>query len=176
MKCSKGLAITSCAGCQQWLCLKHFNEHRDHLTQEMDSLGQQHDHLHQDLISDNDHQHVTITRINKWEEKSIQTIRKVAEQARHGVHEYLQVTKNRLKISLNDIAKELQISKDDNDYTELELNKWFEQLKSLRQHLENPSTITIMNDDQNDNNKSKGIALIQVNIDDTVNTRMFSFL
>ena len=37
-----------------------FNEHRQELGHEMDHLTQQHDVLHQDLISTNDDQHPSI--------------------------------------------------------------------------------------------------------------------
>ena len=51
VKCSKGRAQILCSGCQQWLCFKHLNEHRQELSHEMDHLTQQHDELHREILS-----------------------------------------------------------------------------------------------------------------------------
>ena len=72
VKCPKGRAQTMCSGCQRWFCLKHLLEHRQELSREMDYLSQQHDELHQDLISTNDDQHPLFIRIHKWEQRSIE--------------------------------------------------------------------------------------------------------
>lgn len=45
IKCPKGLGITTCGGCEQWFCTKHFTEHRRELGTEMEHVGQEHDLL-----------------------------------------------------------------------------------------------------------------------------------
>ena len=146
VKCPKGRAQTICSGCQQWLCLKHFTEHRQELGHEMDHLTQQHDEIHQDLISTSDDQHPLFICINKWEQRSIERIRQVANEVRQNVEEHLNTNKMKLKRSLNEITVELRSSRENEDYTEIELQRWLNQLKEIRQQLFEPSTIKINHD------------------------------
>ena len=56
VKCDKGGGIAMCSGCQQWFCIKHFNEHRQELAIEMDHVGEEHN-LYKNIliiISSND--------------------------------------------------------------------------------------------------------------------------
>ena len=146
VKCPKGRAQTMCSGCQQWFCLKHFNEHRQELGHEMDHLTQQHDEFHQDLISTNDDQHPLFILINNWEQRSIERIRQVADEVRENLEAHLNTNKWKLERSLNEITTELRSSRDNEDYTEIELQRWLNQLKELRQQLFQPSTIEINHD------------------------------
>ena len=159
VKCPKGRAQTICSGCQQWLCVKHFTEHRQELSREMDHLTQQHDELHQDLISTNDDQHPSFIRINNWEQRSIERIRQVADEVRQNLEEHLNTNKMKLKRSLNEITVELRSSRENEDYTEIELQRWVNQLKELRQQLFHPSMIEITNDGDD---LSKMIPLIKL--------------
>ena len=145
-KCPKGRAQTMCSGCQQWLCFKHLVEHRQELSHEMDHLTQQHDELHQDLISTNDDQHPLFIRINKWEQRSMERIRQVADEVRENVKEHLNTNKRKLQRSLDEITDELRSSRENEDYTETELQNWLNQLRELRQQLFQPSTIEMSHD------------------------------
>ena len=78
-----------CSGCQRWLCVKHFNEHRQELGHQMDHLSQQHDELHQDLISTNEDQHPLFIRIDKWKQRSMERIRQVADDVRQNLKHYI---------------------------------------------------------------------------------------
>ncbi|CAM4820418.1 unnamed protein product [Rotaria magnacalcarata] len=146
-KCDKGPGIAICGGCEKWFCRKHFMEHRDGLGEEMDRVGQQHDLLHKQLAEDNV-THAFHLRINEWENASINKIRKVAEKARTDLEKYLNNTKTELKNSLGKIRVELATSRESDDYTETDLTNWIENLKKLRQLLENPPSIDILEDDQ----------------------------
>ena len=146
IKCSKGRAQTICSGCQQGLCLKHFREHRQELTHEMEGVSQQHIALHQDFVSPNNNQHPLSIRINNWEQRSIERIRQVANEVRQNLEEHLNTNKRKLQRSLDELTTDLRSSRDNEDYTEIELQRWLNQLKELRQQLFQPSTIEINQD------------------------------
>ena len=112
----------------------------------MDHLTQQHDELHQDLISTNDDQHPLVICINKWEQRSIERIRQVADDVRQSVKEHLNTNKMKLQRSLDEITDELRSNRENDDYTEIELQRWLSQLTELRQQLFQPSTIEINHD------------------------------
>ncbi len=161
-KCSKGLGITTCGGCQEWFCTKHFIEHRHELATQMDSIGQEHDLLQRDLNQEN-MTHPLLSRINDWEQKSIDKIRIAAEVARADLQKYLDHIKEQIKTSLCQVTNNLQSSRQADDYTEIELEKWIQQLKELRMMLEKPSTIEILDDNQTE----QSIQLIQLQKNDT---------
>jgi uncharacterized UBP type Zn finger protein len=151
VKCDKGGGIAICSGCQQQFCVKHFIEHRQELATQMDHVGQQHDLLQRDLTTENI-EHPLLSRIDDWEQTSIQKIRKAAEEARLNLRKHLDNTnldniKNQLKTSLDQLTKDFQSSRETDDYTEIELKKWIEQLEELRRQLEKPSTIEMIDDD-----------------------------
>lgn len=145
--CNKAIGITTCGGCQQWFCAKHFNEHRQSLGQEMERIGRKHDHLYKNLAVKND-VHPLFAQINNWEKESIKKIQAVAGKARSELAKYLNETKFQLQESLTKIKDELAASRASDDYTEIDLTGWSDQLQILRQMLEKPSSIDIIEDDQ----------------------------
>lgn len=158
-KCSNGIAQILCAGCEQWLCLKHLLEHRQDLRKEMDRLTDEHNELHQYLIHDTDDHHPFFQRINVWEWKSIEKIRQVAEEVRIDLRKYLERTKIRIRISLNKVTKELQASREANAYTEVDLKTWLNRLSELRQQLDKPTMIELVHDQEETSRKIRLIEL-----------------
>jgi hypothetical protein len=161
-KCRKGLGIATCYGCQEWFCTKHFIEHRHELATQMNSVGQERDILQRDLNQENI-KHPLLSRINDWEQKSIDRIKIAAEVARTDLQKSLDRIKEQIKKSLSQVTNNLQSSRQADDYTETELEKWIKQLKELRMMLENPSSIEILDDNQTE----QSIHLIQLQQYDT---------
>lgn len=159
VKCHNGIAQILCAGCQQWLCLRHLFEHRQELSKEMDRLDEEHEQLEQHLMRAKDDQHPLFTRINVWEQKSIERIRQVADEVRVDLRRYLDRTKLRVKMSLNKVAKELERSREADAYTEMDLKSWLNRLRELRQQLDRPTVIELVHDQDE---TSKKIRLIQL--------------
>lgn len=163
VKCSKGSGQVLCGGCEQWFCLKHLTEHRQELSQQMDALTLEHDQLHQNLDGEtNDQQHPLIARIATWESKSIKQIKQVANDVRLTLRNSLNQVKRNIQESLSHITRELEESRQMETYTELDLSKWMDQLKELREQLEKPSTIKMKHDE--DKESSTHISLIQLRI------------
>ncbi|CAF3567679.1 unnamed protein product [Rotaria sp. Silwood1] len=147
VKCDKGAGIIICSGCQESFCHRHFSEHRQELDEKMDRIDQQHDFLHKKL-TENNVTHPLYSYINEWENASIKKIQEVAKKARAELEKYLNETKTELRESLGKIKNELASSRESNDYTEMELKEWTDELNKLRQLLEKPSAIDIVEDDQ----------------------------
>ena len=141
-KCVKGAGTAMCHGCEQSFCTKHFNEHRQELSQQMDNIGEEHDVLRRDLTNGQD-THPLLKRIDEWEQESITKIQVAAEVARADLQQLLKKAKNNLKTSVTKMTEELQSSRESDDYTEIDINKWTNQLQELRKILNTPSTINI---------------------------------
>jgi hypothetical protein len=144
-RCDKGGGIFTCDGCQQSFCRKHSDEHRQELGIQMDSIGQEHDALQRDLDQEND-AHPLLARIDVWERESTKTIRQVAQQARNDLNQLIQQTKQEVKTTMNRLTNELQTSRQSEDYTEMDLKKWINQLNELRQELEQSINTYLLDD------------------------------
>ena len=147
VKCEKGLGIITCGGCQQWLCTKHFIEHRQELAIRIDNIGQEHDLFRRDVIQPTI-DHPLLTRVNQWEQQSIDRIKGAAEEVRTNLQQYLINTKGQIKTSLDQLTNDLQSSRNTDDYTEIELDKWIKQLQEFREALEKPTDLEIVGDEE----------------------------
>lgn len=145
-KCSKGGGVATCDGCQQSFCIKHIIEHREELATQLEDIGQEHDLLRRDLIQEN-LVHPLSIRIDEWEQESITRIQVIAEAARADLRQLLDQTKNDVKISLDKMTNEMQSCREINDYTEIDLLRWIEQLKELRKLSERQLAVELSEDD-----------------------------
>ena len=147
-KCDKGGGIFTCDGCQQSFCRKHSEEHRQELATEMDSIGQEHDIIQRDINRENA-AHSLLSRIDVWERESINKIQQVANQARVELNQLIGKTKQELQTTMTRLTHNLQSSRESEDYTEIDLKKWIDQLNELRQDLEQSMNMYVLdNDDQ----------------------------
>jgi len=144
--CDKGGGIFTCDGCQQSFCRKHSEEHRQELAIQMDSVGQEHDILQRDINRDVG-THPLLSRIDIWERESIYKIQQVANKARADLNQLIGEKKQELKTTMGRLTNELQSSRESEDYTELDLKKWIDQLNELRQDLEQSVNTYLVDDD-----------------------------
>ena len=141
-KCSNDVGVATCDGCQQSLCVKHFIEHRDELSRRIQDIGREHDFLQGDLNKKNV-EHPLFFQINTWERDSINKIKSAAEVARADLRELLDRSKTELKESFNNLTNELQSCLETHGYTEIDINKWTEELQAFRATLESPPIIRV---------------------------------
>ena len=78
-KCEKGGGVFTCDECQPSFCRKHSEGHRQELTKEMEIIDQEHDILQRYIMREID-THPLLSRIDLWEEESINKIQQVATQ------------------------------------------------------------------------------------------------
>ncbi|CAF0968284.1 unnamed protein product [Rotaria sordida] len=147
IKCNKGGGIATCGGCQAWFCTKHFIEHRQGLGEEINRVGQKHDDLYKNLTT-NSAAHPIFSKINDWEKAAIIKIQEIAEKARSDLARYINEPVSQLQQSLSKLRNELASSRESDDYTEIDLTEWTEQLEKLRKVLKKASDIYIVEDDQ----------------------------
>jgi hypothetical protein len=155
IKCDKGFGNLMCIGCQQWFCRKHYNEHQQELAKEMDGIKQKHDELLSRLTNENvDSKNPLLVRICKWEQRSIDRIRAVADEARTGLKQALDQFKKEIKTSLSQVADPLKSSRENEDYIEIDLKCWMDQLENLKKRPPNPPEIELCGDAQTETNAS----------------------
>lgn len=137
-----------CDGCQHWFCIKHFLQHRQELSQQMDDLTFEYDELQQNLITDNtNQQHLFMTRVDRWESKSIEKIKQIADEARQRLTTSLDESKQNIEKSLHQISDEIQKNRQTEDFIEIHLVKWSTELQQLRNQLGNSPKIELKYDE-----------------------------
>ena len=160
-KCLKGQGQVLCGGCQRWYCVTHLLEHRQELSQQMDNLTLEHDQFQQTLLAhDSDRPNPLITRIDRWETKSIEKIKQVAREVRQDLKELIDQSKKDLVGSLRRITDELQENRQMETYTENDLERWTCQLRELREKLIKPIMTEIKYDEEKES--STHLPLIQL--------------
>lgn len=127
-KCKVSGHIAPCVGCQQTFCKEHLREHRDELGHRMDGVRDECRRFDAALNDGGDILRPCLERIDRWERESISQIQRAAEQARQDLNALLDRMKTHLKTSVSKIANDTQLK----EYSEIELNKWTEQLKHLQ--------------------------------------------
>lgn len=162
-KCPKGQGQVLCDGCQRWYCVMHLLEHRQELSQQMDNLTLEHDQFQETLlVHDNGRPNPLITRVDRWETKSIEKIKQVAREVRQDLNELIDQSKKDLAASLRRITDELQENRQMETYTENDLERWTFQLRELREKLLEPIMIEIKYDEEKES--STHLPLIQLRL------------
>lgn len=145
VKCKNLGPLFTCNGCQQTFCNEHISEHRDELSDKMTNINKEYRYFEEDLNKNNLIQSY-LTHINQWEHESINKIQRTAEIARNDLLKISEQLKNRLKISLEKIHSDIQTNENLNNYTEINLNQWTEQLKQLHHTYQTSFTNNLIDD------------------------------
>jgi len=90
--------------------------------------------------------HVSLQKIDKWEQESIKKIQLTAETARKNVQKLLDQSKERLSKICHDTTVNLRSSREADDYSEKDFIHWTEQLKILKAKITSASTVKIFED------------------------------
>lgn len=144
-KCHQAKGVAACNGCQQMFCLNHFVEHRDELSNLIDTISIEHDTLRNDFSQDH-FQQIYRTRIDQWEKESIEKIHGAAEEARVKLQDIFKQKREDFQTPINHLASELQASRVSDDYTENDIERWTNQLQSLKEELKTWSFVRIEED------------------------------
>ncbi|CAF3574906.1 unnamed protein product [Rotaria sp. Silwood1] len=141
--CNQRKGSFKCEGCLRMFCPKHSNDHRNDLSKQLEEIVIAHDLMQQ--IED-PQQHSLLKKVNQWEQESIVKIRQVAEEARNKLLKTTTEHTNKIKQKLNNLSDELRQAHDDNDFIEIDLQKWTKKLEELKKELYNLTTVTIEED------------------------------
>ena len=158
-KCSKNISSRKCSGCKQSLCRTHWKQHRASLAEQLNEFDRKHEVFQGELNRDT-FNHPLLSSIYAWERKSIRTIQEIAETAREDLQQWTERTKKDVKHSLDRMIEEVSTMKTLDDYTELDLQKWTKQLEELRNLLEKPTAISVV-EDQNTVSYIRPIKLLE---------------
>ena len=148
--CGKNKATSICIGCSQNFCSKHFTEHRQQLSSQLDEIEQQRDLFQQTLNQHTTHpqNNLLIEQVNQWEHQSIQIIKQTAQEIRQTLSHRFTENINLSKIKLDQLTQQLRESREEDEIIEGDLHTWNEQLKQLTQQLNTPTPNIILRQTQ----------------------------
>jgi len=146
----KTAAITSCRGCHHHFCRKHFNEHRDQLSEYLNNTVDQHDEILQDLKTRIDHfskdqlnkddAQNLLRQIDQWEERTINACHHAADKVRASVKQLFDKTEENYFLTkrLSSVARELEEQQQSENFVERDLDRWMKQLEELKNDINQP--------------------------------------
>ncbi|CAF0766117.1 unnamed protein product [Adineta ricciae] len=144
--CNKGGGVLTCDGCQQSFCGKHVIEHRQELAGQLDNIMQEHDLLQQEFHQPSSKKDSLLKKIDKWEKDSIEKIQIAAETARKALEEMLQQVKEEFATKFPIIVETLRASREADDFSEHDLDRWRKQLKELTAEMKSSSIASFVAD------------------------------
>jgi len=146
--CGKEKATLKCGGCSRDFCYNHWDIHRQELNKQLDEIE-----LNRDLFRQSLTQHVEqpnnntlMQQIDQWEQNSIEIIQQTAEQARQILIKNTKRYIHEIEIKLNKVTNQLRESRDEDDFNEINLCQFQEELNRLTEALNKPSTVSIRED------------------------------
>jgi hypothetical protein len=146
--CSKEKATMRCAGCFEEYCYNHMGDHRQQLNKQLDEIEINRDLFRQSLTQhiEQPNSQTLIQQIDEWEQKSIKTIQQIAEESRQIVLKHTNEYHQQLEIKLNKLTNELRESRHENDFNEINLRQFQDELDILTAELIKPSNISLQED------------------------------
>jgi chromosome segregation ATPase len=147
-KCKKENVILKCEGYSQRFCHNDFGNHRQEVEQQLDDIQINRDLLQQTLVEQTTEpqKQQLIQQINRWEEESINTIKKTAEETRQILRSHTNRNIRKIKLKLDNLSHRLEQSREEKDFVETNLNEWNQQLIRLKEELNKPSDVKISHD------------------------------
>lgn len=143
--CGKEKATLRCSGCLEEFCYQHLEVHRQELNQQLEDIERQRDFLRQLLteqIEQPDNQN-WMQEINQWEEKTVAMIQRVAEEARETIRKNSQKYIHQIEIRLQELTLQLRRSREEDDFNEINIQKFQQELQQLTKELNRPADIII---------------------------------
>ena len=144
----KEKATFRCAGCLREFCHKHLGDHRQELHKQLDEIEVDRDVFRQSLTEqmEQPNNHIMIQQIDKWERSSIKKIRQTAEETRQILLKNSGTYRQQLETKLDRLTNQLRESREEDDFNEINLRQFGEELKRLTYELTKPANISIRED------------------------------
>jgi C-terminal processing protease CtpA/Prc len=132
--CEKNTGIFTCGGCARAFCTKHANEHRQLLGNQMDEIVLEHDQLRQSINeqADDIDQSLSMRKIERWEQQSIDKIKKTAEIARKKLKQYMTERTQYIQTAVQELAERLNKARIADDFVETNLKIWSDKINELK--------------------------------------------
>ena len=147
--CKNKTTTYSCPGCSNYFCVDDLLTHREELKSQFHEIEHQRNEFMQILTDRNENNrnnHPLINQINQWEQKSIEKIKKIAQEQRQLIQQSILSYVQNIQTELNTLTEDMQKINKKKDFNEMALNKLKKQLNHLEEQLNHPTHIEIKQD------------------------------
>ena len=147
--CKNKTTTYSCPGCSNYFCVDDLLTHREELKSQFHEIEHQRNEFMQILTDQNENNrnnHPLINQINQWEQKSIEKIKKIAQEQRQLIQQSILSYVQNIQTELNTLTEDMQKINKKKDFNEMALNKLKKQLNHLEEQLNHPTHIEIKQD------------------------------
>ncbi|CAF4206955.1 unnamed protein product, partial [Adineta steineri] len=137
----KQTAATNCEGCSQAFCTKHFIDHRRLLGEEMDLIINEQNNFRQifDQQQTEFELHPFVKTIDEWEKESTMKIQQKAKDLRLELLKLVTTRKDEFLNKLQQLSGELRESRENDNFIEMDLQQWKNNLEDLKAKLDSTS-------------------------------------
>lgn len=136
----------TCLGCPNFVyCNLHYKHHRDNLNVDLEALNDKCNDFFEEIQnkSKNLQVHPLMKTIEEWENRSIVTIKQVAQDTRDRLLQYVNSYIPLVQIELDDLSTKVRQNPDDCEFTDTDIKDWTGELEKLRSLMTNTSDLTI---------------------------------
>jgi chromosome segregation ATPase len=140
--CPKGAGSCYCPGCKAYFCNKDFRNHREMLAHGLDELTVNRNELQEKINKASSHKHSgssLLSRIDAWQDDTIQKVKQAAQQARQQVLKIINSKREEITRQFQALSKEMEQLRETEDVLEQDLSRLKNQIKQLHKGLENVS-------------------------------------
>jgi len=143
--CTKETSTFRCDGCLRNFCRDDLTKHLQTLSKQLDEIENDHDELRQTIIEqkEDSKKHPLIQQVDHWEEDSINKIKQTADECRQTLIKYTNKYIIEIENKLNNLAKQLKQTRQENQFNEIDLNQLKEELTKLDEELKKPPNVSV---------------------------------
>ncbi|CAF1179574.1 unnamed protein product [Adineta steineri] len=134
VKCGKSGGILLCNGCQQTLCFKHVNEHKEELDKQLEDLIHDQDQFQNSLNKQDDSHHL-FYEIDQWRKESIEHIKQIAKHAKQDLRLVINQSNEQLLKTCENLKENIHLLKQSEDLSEIQLIKLTNQFNDLKKEI-----------------------------------------
>ncbi|CAF1224408.1 unnamed protein product [Adineta ricciae] len=143
--CKKEKVTFKCGGCSEDFCYQHLGDHQLELSKQFDEIEVNRDIFRQSLTehieqSNNDD---LFEQIDRWAQRSIEIIQQTAEETKRTLIETKNQYFQELELKLSKLTEQLRQKRQENDFNEISLRNFHEELNQLTKELAESLTISI---------------------------------
>ncbi|CAF1168153.1 unnamed protein product [Adineta steineri] len=148
--CNQDKITYLCEGCLKNFCLMDLTKHRQLLNEELHHIINDYDQFKQIFNEQkpNSDDLALINQINQWEINSIKKIQLKARDCRETVIQSSQTFLNDIEKKFNDLSEQIKQIREENEFNEMNLNHFRNQLKKMTLEINNPPKTSIQQDSQ----------------------------
>ncbi|CAF0794195.1 unnamed protein product [Adineta steineri] len=143
--CNEEKITYPCEGCSKEFCLVHLNEHKQILNDQLNHITNDYNEFKQTINEQkqNSQIHSLIKQIDEWERNSIEMIQQKAKESKEVVIKSSETCINDIEMKFNDLNEQIKEIHKENNFNEINLNYLTNQLREIKEELNNPLKISI---------------------------------